>query len=183
MLKTNHKGGNIMSKQLFGQRLRALRKKHKLTQAQLAKQLNRAESTVRMWELGKNEPDNETLNLISNIFHVSIEYLLGNDTVYLGVTPISTNLLSTKPNVELPQNANNPLSELSPIENCLLIAFKRLNEEGKSKIFDYTSDIILLPKYLTNDIENNIKTENNNRKKTDHISNDLLSQLIKKGKK
>ena len=58
-------------------RIKALRLQHNLTQKELAEQLYKSESTVRMWELGKSEPDLETLNRISKVFHTSVDFLLG----------------------------------------------------------------------------------------------------------
>ncbi|MGN7192844.1 helix-turn-helix transcriptional regulator [Bacillus mycoides] len=63
----------------YGERIRELRKNNKLTQAQLAQKLGKGESTIRMWELGKNEPDRISLIEMSRIFNCSIDYILGND--------------------------------------------------------------------------------------------------------
>ena len=60
-----------------GKRIKELRKAHGWTQAQLSEKLNKGDSTVRMWELGKSEPDNETIILLSDFFGVSVDYLLG----------------------------------------------------------------------------------------------------------
>ncbi len=63
----------------FSQRLRALRDARGLTQAALGSQLHKGESTVRMWELGKNEPDHQTLVALAEFFNVSVDYLLGRN--------------------------------------------------------------------------------------------------------
>ena len=60
-----------------GKRVKELRKAHGWTQVQLSEKLNKGDSTVRMWELGKSEPDNETIVLLSDFFGVSVDYLLG----------------------------------------------------------------------------------------------------------
>lgn len=60
-----------------GKRIKELRKAHGWTQVQLSEKLNKCDSTVRMWELGKSEPDNETIVLLSDFFGVSVDYLLG----------------------------------------------------------------------------------------------------------
>ncbi len=57
--------------------IKSLRKKHNLTQKELAQKLFKSESTVRMWELGKSEPDLETINKLSVIFGVSVDCILG----------------------------------------------------------------------------------------------------------
>lgn len=58
-------------------RIKFLRKQHNLTQKELSEKLYKSESTVRMWELGKSEPDLDTLNKLSAIFNVSTDYLVG----------------------------------------------------------------------------------------------------------
>lgn len=62
-------------------RIKSLRAAYALTQKQLADKLQKGESTVRMWELGKSEPDSETINLLSREFGVSTDYILGNQFV------------------------------------------------------------------------------------------------------
>ncbi len=61
----------------YAERLRQLRVARKLTQRDVANVLGRAESTVRMWELGKNEPDLDTLKALASFFRVSVSYIVG----------------------------------------------------------------------------------------------------------
>ena len=65
----------------FGSRLRLLRKEAALTQSELAKVLDVAESAVSMWELGKRRPDYEMLEAIADYFNVDMNYLLGQSDV------------------------------------------------------------------------------------------------------
>jgi len=60
-------------------RIRELRKQKKMTQKELAKHLRIADSTLSYWEMGKYEPDNESLRQLSSFFHVPIDYILGGD--------------------------------------------------------------------------------------------------------
>ena len=60
-------------------RIRELRKQKKMTQKELAIHLKIADSTLSYWEMGKYEPDNESLRKLSRFFHVSIDYILGGD--------------------------------------------------------------------------------------------------------
>ena len=59
-------------------RIKSLRLIFGFTQKQLAEKLQKGESTVRMWELGKSEPDTETVNLLAKEFNISTDYILGN---------------------------------------------------------------------------------------------------------
>ncbi len=60
-------------------RIRELRKKQGLTQKNLADMLYKSESTIRMWELGKSEPDNQTIRQLAEIFNVSSSYIIGEE--------------------------------------------------------------------------------------------------------
>ena len=64
-------------------RIKDLRKEKGYTQAHLAKMLGVARSTVSMWESSPQEPDNETLGKIADVFGVSTDYLLGRTDVPL----------------------------------------------------------------------------------------------------
>lgn len=52
------------------------RKKAKLTQVMLAKELEVRQSTVAMWECGKNFPNIKNLMKMAGIFRCSIEELI-----------------------------------------------------------------------------------------------------------
>ncbi len=57
------------------------RKERGLTQAQLAARLGVSRSTVAMWESNKAQPDNDMLNKIADLFDVTVDYLLGRQTI------------------------------------------------------------------------------------------------------
>jgi len=52
-----------------------------MTQKELAKHLQIADSTLSYWEMGKYEPDNDALMKLSRFFQVPIDYILGGDFV------------------------------------------------------------------------------------------------------
>lgn len=60
--------------------LKKLRDREGITQADLSKKLKTSPSTVGMWEQGRREPDYDMLKRIANLFKVSTDYLLGNET-------------------------------------------------------------------------------------------------------
>ncbi len=70
------------------------RKKLGLSQEELAKKLKISQKSISKYECGDRRPSYETLVLMSSIFGVSIDYLLGNDIPYK-LTPKSD---STKNN-------------------------------------------------------------------------------------
>jgi len=53
-----------------------LRKKEKLTQAELAEKLNYSDKAISKWERGESIPDIETLKSIAQMFGVTVDYLL-----------------------------------------------------------------------------------------------------------
>ena len=63
----------------FHEKLQQLRKKHNLTQEQLAQQLFVSRTAVSKWESGRGYPNLESLKCISKVFSVSIDELLSND--------------------------------------------------------------------------------------------------------
>lgn len=65
----------------FGSVLRALRKQHRMTQADLARALGVAESAISMWELGRRNPDREMMEQIADYFNVDMDYLFGRSDV------------------------------------------------------------------------------------------------------
>lgn len=61
----------------FSKRLKLLREQKGLTQEELAAILNISRSALSLWEIGKREPNQETLRFLAEYFGVSIDYLLG----------------------------------------------------------------------------------------------------------
>ncbi|MBT9793697.1 helix-turn-helix domain-containing protein [Clostridium sp. MCC334] len=59
--------------------LKYLRNRDKLSQSELAEKLGVAKSTISMYEVGKREPDFETLEAIADLFNVDMNFLLGKD--------------------------------------------------------------------------------------------------------
>ena len=59
---------------------KSLRIENGYTQRELAEKMGMSKSTVGMYEMGRREPDYETLEKIADFFNVDINYLLGKDT-------------------------------------------------------------------------------------------------------
>ncbi len=57
--------------------LKDLREKHNLTQEQLAERVMVTRQAVSRWETGETQPNIETLKLLSRLYDVSINTLLG----------------------------------------------------------------------------------------------------------
>jgi len=64
---------------MIGEKLIYLRKKHKYTQVDIAKKLSITSSSYGDYERNISRPTFEALIKLSNIFNVSIDYLIGNE--------------------------------------------------------------------------------------------------------
>jgi len=63
------------------ERLKDLRNEKGISAAKLAEVLGKATSTVAMWEIGKANPDIETLLTLADYFECSVDYLLGKSSI------------------------------------------------------------------------------------------------------
>lgn len=61
----------------FKERIKDARLERGLTQTQLASHLEKGESAVRMWEIGRSKPDADTLIKLARFFDCTTDYLLG----------------------------------------------------------------------------------------------------------
>lgn len=63
-------------RQIIGENLTELRKKNKLTQAELADKLNYSDKSISKWEKGSTLPDIEMLYKLAEMYGVTIDYLV-----------------------------------------------------------------------------------------------------------
>lgn len=66
---------------MFASRLRNLRENIGLTQEELGKKINLVKSNISMYEKGNRIPNVEILEQMSELFDVSIDYLLGRTDI------------------------------------------------------------------------------------------------------
>ena len=62
-------------------KIKALRKSLGYSQEELAKMINVHQTAVSQWEQGRTTPDLETVKKLAELFNVSIDYLLGRNSV------------------------------------------------------------------------------------------------------
>ncbi len=62
---------------MFRIRLKSLREEAHMSQASLAQALGVGQSTVGMWESGKNSPNMDMIIKLADLFDCSTDYLLG----------------------------------------------------------------------------------------------------------
>ena len=64
----------------LGDRIHELRKKHNLSQEQLADEVGVARQTISKWELGETAPDIKQTKALAQIFKISLDELINGDT-------------------------------------------------------------------------------------------------------
>jgi repressor LexA len=65
---------------MLGDKIKSLRKRDGISQKALAQTLGVSQSTVAMWENGKNTPEYGTLMKLSEVFNVSLDDITGNSS-------------------------------------------------------------------------------------------------------
>ena len=63
----------------IGEQIKQIRKRHNISQDDLAEQLAVSRQAVSKWERGVSLPDIENLMYISNLYNVSLDELIKND--------------------------------------------------------------------------------------------------------
>ncbi|AQS57207.1 MAG: helix-turn-helix domain-containing protein [Novibacillus thermophilus] len=75
----------MTEKPTLGNSLRRLRKRHRISQSELAKHIRVSRSTIAMWETSQRVPDLMMVERLADFFQVSIDELLSRHekkTVY-----------------------------------------------------------------------------------------------------
>lgn len=120
----------------FTERLKELRKSKGITLEKLAEELGTAKSTLSRYENGLREPKKDFLEMLSEYFDVSVDYLLGGT--------------NTK------NNNNNNLIKEKDVEEILEDTMSEiLSQDGlmlNGEILD-ENDLMLLKKAIKNGIE------------------------------
>lgn len=73
----------------FGERLKSLRSQYGYTQESLARELNVDRTSVGKWETNKNLANQDILDLLCLKFNVSLDFLLGRDSLPSNAISIS----------------------------------------------------------------------------------------------
>lgn len=127
----------------FNDMLKYLRVREKMSQAELADKLGVSKSTVGMYELGKREPDFETLEAIADLFNVDMNFLLGK--VGSELSPKDERDIAKDLNrimTEIKKDNNGPLyyngiemddASINLLQNAIEYALRETKKENKVK--------------------------------------------------
>lgn len=113
----------------FGNRLKNLREERGLSQVELAKILNIANSTLSLYESGSREPNFEILKKIANYFNVSTDYILGRNEV-----------MSSQ--IENKENHNIDEKIMNLVKERFTDKIADLTEEQQNKVLEYIEFLI-----------------------------------------
>lgn len=118
--------------------LKDIRKNKKMTQKDLAEKTGLSISTIQGYEQGKYHPKGESVQKIAEALNVPIESLL--DFSY------------TPEEVEKYKKILEPLTGQwiridTKTEKKLFLKSKELNEQGQKKLYNYSCDLLEIPKY------------------------------------
>ena len=111
-------------------RIREIRKAHKLTMKQLGEKIGLAESTISQYETGKRQPDLEAQAKMCELFGVPLGYLMGVEEKEKTATPSGDSLSSDDP---LTTELKAEIDTMSPDHKELLLAQIRIMKERTAK--------------------------------------------------
>ena len=107
-------------------RIRELRKQHKMTMKELGAVVGLAESTISQYETGKRQPDNETLLKLGEYFNTSVDNLLGSTRTNENAPP-----LTQKDERDIEKRLQNTIEELESLQDGLTFSGEALDDESR----------------------------------------------------
>jgi len=102
----------------MGNMIKLLRKNKGMTQTDVAKTLQISQQAYAKYETGETEADYKSLKKLSQIYNVSIDYLLGN---------VSNNNIVAREPMPIEDAKNLWLDTLAPIERNLIVLILNLS--------------------------------------------------------
>lgn len=120
---------------MLGDRLRAIRKEYGLTQQNIADVLGVDRTTYTVYEGGSITPSPATLVKLSQIYNVTVGYLIGVEENH----PELRKIPEEKQREKL--LSSDPISLLKKEEKELLLYFRVLSDAEKHKIIDEMKDL------------------------------------------
>ena len=115
---------------MLGDRLRAIRKEHGLTQQNIADVLGVDRTTYTVYEGGSITPSPATLVKLSQIYNVTVGYLIGVEENHPELRKIPEEKQEKK------LLSSDPISLLKKEEKELMLYFRVLSDAEKHKIID-----------------------------------------------
>lgn len=131
---------NADPKILQGKKLQELRKKHKMTQEQVAAYLSTSRQNYSHYETGRNQPPLDTLMALSKLWKINItDLVIDYDTpsIFRESNPYHATVSEDKLSASSILYDSNTFAE----ENELIQTFRCVNEEQKRQILQFAKFI------------------------------------------
>lgn len=119
-----------MGKSTFGENLRRLRENRQLGQKEIADCIHKSIQAYSQYELGKREPDIETMITLADYFNVTLDRLLGR-------VPLRHIPDPAKSSEQAQEEAKKP----APSDHVVLLRSDEFSNEAMEKIRVYIEDI------------------------------------------
>lgn len=119
---------------MLGNRLKKLRLEKKLTQLQVAKQVNISEARYNLYENNRRQPDYNLLKDLAKVLDTTTDYLLGNDSTTKTINTII-------PDSELADKLN----VLVESENAKVL-FDKLGELNEDELKQFVDIVTIIKK-------------------------------------
>lgn len=132
----------------IGERIKQLRKMKKISQADLARNINVSSGNVGDWERGKAKPGADALILLMQYFSVSADWIL-------------TGNCNFKSNIVASKDTDLDISTLADDEKMLILSFRNFDELDKELIMNIV--YILIKKLEKNSALNSFNYIDNSR--------------------
>ena len=153
----------------FGKALSTLRKSADMTQNEVADRLNLSRQAISKYERGESFPDISVLVMIADLFHVTLDQLIGYGEPTHGESLILENVAMGKSDIVAENIAD--VVNLAPLLKPSILT--RLSQQFEKKGIDI-SNIVVLAEYLND--ESVIKLIENVT--FDEISDEILEKFV-----
>ena len=132
-------------------RIISLRNEKKLTQSQLAKELNISPSAIGMYEQGRRKPSYELLENICDYFNVDMDYLMGRSDIknryQAGLKYDWENKKEEKENNIFSQLTDEELAKLEKFKNMSTVMFMNegndISDEDKETLATAYAEVLI----------------------------------------
>lgn len=123
-----------------GNKIKELRNEKNLTQKELAMILHIPIPTLSHWECGYTEPSHKDIIAICNFFNIPADYLLGRTDDFGTIISTATKQQSVA-TTTLSAAAKTQLGEISPIEEQLILDFRKLPAQTQDYVIGITRNL------------------------------------------
>lgn len=129
---------------VFGKRLRNLRKDHGETQIEVAKLLNVQRTTIGEYERGNIRPPMDKLKVLADHYDVSVDYLIGSTEYYIA------DIAPEAPVTDISKTMRKLLSDLENTRRMLTFDGKYIDDELRELLASSISHDLRLGELVQN---------------------------------